>query len=177
MTERTGVGKGKINLTNNEVFHILNSQEWKCDKCERDFEIKILRPDTPDPEFFARFESLKEKYEEDRDWFWSKDEYYHVNSPYLNPRRKPKNLQSTTNKDSTSKAKNVENYLLLCARCNKISLKNDQINIRISNYQKKVLQNIAAEDNQSVADYIYNLLDSKMKEDEDTKSRWLNKDK
>ena len=28
-----------------------------------------------------------------------------------------------------------------------------------------------------LADYIYNLLDSKMKEDEDTKSRWLNKEK
>ena len=52
-----------------------------------------------------------------------------------------------------------------------------QINIRISNYQKKVLQEIAKEDNQSVAVYIYNLLDSKMKEDEDTESRWLNKDK
>ena len=64
-----------------------------------------------------------------------------------------------------------------CSRCNKISLKNDQINIRISNYQKKVLQEIAKEDNQSVAVYIYNLLDSKMKEDEDTESRWLNKDK
>ena len=53
----------------------------------------------------------------------------------------------------------------------------NQINIRISNYQKKALQEIAKEDNQSVADYIYNLLDSKMKEDEDTKSRWLNKEK
>tara|TARA_B100001758_G_scaffold32200_1_gene23410 strand:- start:875 stop:1390 length:516 start_codon:yes stop_codon:yes gene_type:complete len=170
MTESTRVGKGKITLTNNEVFHILKSQEWKCDKCEKDFKINIQGPDMRPLEI-----SLSARFKNDPEWFWSQVEYFYVNSENLNPRRKPKNRQSPTSKDLTSNAKNVENYLLLCARCDAISVKNDQINLRISSYQKKELQKIAKNENMSLGEYIYELLDEKLSNDEN-RSNWLNLD-
>tara|TARA_Y100000746_G_C15258575_1_gene348647 strand:- start:106 stop:627 length:522 start_codon:yes stop_codon:yes gene_type:complete len=172
MTESTRVGKGKITLTNNEVFHILKSQEWKCDKCEKDFKINIQGPP---PVKGHREISLSARFKNDSEWFWSQDEYFYVNSENLNPRRKPKNRQSTTSKDLTSNAKKVENYLLLCARCDAISVKNDQINLRISSYQKKELQKIAKNENMSLGEYIYELLDEKLSNDEN-RSNWLNLD-
>ena len=167
MTESTGVGKGNVKMTNHQAELILDKQEWKCDLCHE--EIKEYDHAGREKSLYSIWHHTNLKK--------IVDEWYLVNRENVNPRRKPKNRQSTPGKDLNSNTKTHGYYILLCARCNKISLKNDQINIRISNYQKKVLQNIAAEDNQSVADYIYNLLDSKMKEDEDTKSRWLNKDK
>ena len=172
MTESTRVGKGKITLTNNEVFHILKSQEWKCDKCEKDFKINIQGPP---PVKGPREISLSARFKNDSEWFWSQDEYFYVNSENLNPRRKPKNRQSTTSKNLTSNAKKVENYLLLCARCDAISVKNDQINLRISSYQKKELQKIAKNENMSLGEYIYELLDEKLSNDEN-RSNWLNLD-
>ena len=174
MTESTGVGKGKVTLTNTQVFHILELEEWKCDRCERDIKINIPRHETVD--FCAREVSLKEKYDEDPNWYWLKDEYFHVNSENINPRRRSKNRKSTTSKDLTSNEKKVENYILLCARCDTISVKNDQINLRISSYQKKELQKIVKNENMSLGEYIYELLDEKLSKDEKKRSNWLNLD-
>ena len=101
--------------------------------------------------------------------------YFYVNSENINPRRKPKNRESTTSKDLTSNAKKVENYILLCARCDTVSVKNDQINLRISSYQKKELQKIVKNENMSLGEYIYELLDEKLSNDEN-RSNWLNLD-
>ena len=171
MTKYSGVGKGKVTLTNTQVFHILELQEWKCDKCERDIKINILQPNGT-----LREVSLKEKYDEDPNWYWLKDEYFHVNSENINPRRRSKNRESTTSKDLTSNEKKVENYILLCARCDTISVKNDQINLRISSYQKKELQKIVKNENMSLGEYIYELLDEKLSKDEKKRSNWLNLD-
>ena len=173
MTESKGVGKGKIALINDEVFHILKLQKWKCDKCEKDFKINIQGPP---PDKRPREISLSARYDNDSDWFWSQDEYFYVNSENINPRRKPKNRESTTSKDLTSNAKNVENYILLCARCDKVSVKNDQINLRISSYQKKELQKIVKNENMSLGEYIYELLDEKLSNDDKNRSNWLNLD-
>lgn len=174
MTESYEVGRGNVALTNWQVEWILEKQMWECKSCHVDFEVDFPASAFTDEK--SRKASLKKYYSAEKDADYMHDHWL-INCENINPRRKPKNLQSKPGKDLNSKTNKHENYILLCSRCNKISLKNDQINIRISNYQKKVLQNIAAEDNQSVADYIYNLLDSKMKEDEDTESRWLNKEK
>ena len=171
MTKYSGVGKGKVTLTNTQVFHILELQEWKCDKCERDIKINILQPNGT-----LREVSLKEKYDEDPNWYWLKDEYFHVNSENINPRRRSKNRESTTSKDLSSNVKKIENYILLCARCDTISVKNDQINLRISSYQKKELQKIVKNENMSLGEYIYELLDEKLSNDEKKRSNWLNLD-
>ena len=76
----------------------------------------------------------------------------------------------------TSNEKKVENYILLCARCDTISVKNDQINLRISSYQKKELQKIVKNENMSLGEYIYELLDEKLSKDEKKRSNWLNLD-
>ena len=172
MTESTEVGRGKVALSNWAVEWILEKQMWECKSCHVDFEVDF--PASEFSDFKSKKASLKKHYRNDADYM---HDHWLINCENINPVRKPKNRVSRPSKDLNSNKNKHKNYILLCSRCNKISLKNDQINIRISNYQKKVLQDIAAEDNQSVADYIYNLLDNKMKEDEDTKSRWLNKDK
>ena len=174
MTESTGVGKGKITLENDEVLHILKSQKWKCDKCEMGFKINIQLPTDNHP----REITLSARYKNPflADWLGSLEDYFYVNSENINPRRKPKNRESTTSKDLTSNAKKVENYILLCARCDTVSVKNDQINLRISSYQKKELQKIVKNENMSLGEYIYELLDEKLSNDDKNRSNWLNLD-
>ena len=175
MTESTGVGKGKITLENDEVLHILKSQKWKCDKCEMDLKINIQRPIENRPREISFSALYNNSNPFLADWLGSLEDYFYVNSENINPRRKPKNRESTTSKDLTSNAKNVENYILLCARCDKVSVKNDQINLRISSYQKKELQKIVKNENMSLGEYIYELLDEKLSNDEN-RSNWLNLD-
>lgn len=174
MTESTGVGKGKITLNNDQVLHILKSQKWKCDKCEMDLKINIQLPTENRPREISFSALYNNPNPFLADWLGSQDRYFYVNSENINPRRKPKNRESTTSKDLTSNAKKVENYILLCARCDTVSVKNDQINLRISSYQKKELQKIVKNENMSLGEYIYELLDEKLSNDDKNRSNWLN---
>ena len=169
MTESTEVGRGKVALSNWDVEWILDKQMWECKSCHVDFEVDF--PASEFEDFKSRKASLKKHYKKDADYMHN---HWLINCENINPRRKPKNRESTTSKDLTSNAKKVENYILLCARCDTVSVKNDQINLRISSYQKKELQKIVKNENMSLGEYIYELLDEKLSNDDKNRSNWLN---